>query len=232
MGCVYGTIITMKKAKILVLEDDLALSETLVEYLEEHDYDVIGVYDGVSAEDTLYETPFDLLLLDVNVPEPNGFTFLKSARQNAIKTPAIFMTTRSAMEDLENGYESGGDDYIRKPFALKELLLRIESMLKRNYFHHSDERIEISEGIRYNSTNAELYINGAVQSLGDKESRLLKLFIQHRKELLSHEVIMSHLWDYDEQSSDTALRTYIKNLRKLLGKDQIVSHKRLGYQFR
>lgn len=222
----------MKKAKLLLLEDDLSLSETLVEYLEDHGYELVAVYDGNSAEDKLYEMPFDLLLLDVNVPDINGFEVLKAARKNGIKTPAIFMTTRSAMEDLEAGYESGGDDYIRKPFALKELLLRIESMLKRNYFHHNDAGIEIGEGITYNSENGELCINGAVQSLGDKEARLLKLFIQHRKELLTHEVIMAHLWDYDEQSSDTALRTYIKNLRKLLGKDQIVSHKRLGYQFR
>jgi len=222
----------MKKAKLLLLEDDLSLSETLVEYLEDHSYELVAVYDGITAGDRLYETSFDLLLLDVNVPDMNGFEVLKAARKNGIKTPAIFMTTRSAMEDLETGYESGGDDYIRKPFVLKELLLRIESMLKRNYFHQPDAGIEIGEGITYNSENGELCINGVVQSLGDKEARLLRLFIQHKKELLTHEVIMAHLWDYDESSSDTALRTYIKNLRKLLGKDQIVSHKRLGYQFR
>ncbi|MEA3522801.1 MAG: response regulator transcription factor [Campylobacterota bacterium] len=222
----------MKKAKLLLLEDDISLSETLVEYLEEHDYDVHAVYDGVSAEDSLYEIAFDLLVLDVNVPEPNGFDLLKVARKNAIKTPAIFMTTRDSMEDLEQGYESGGDDYIRKPFALKELLLRIESMLKRNYFHHHSDLITISQGITYDRANAQLSIDGEIQSLAHKESQLLKLFIQHRKELLTHEVIMMHLWEYDETSSDTALRTYIKNLRKLLGKDQIFSHKRLGYQFR
>ncbi len=97
----------MKKAKLLLLEDDVALSETLVEYLEEHEYDVYALYDGKSAEDSLYEMQFDLLLLDVNVPKPNGFELLKIAREHAIKTPAIFMTTRDSMEDLEQGYESG-----------------------------------------------------------------------------------------------------------------------------
>ncbi len=222
----------MKKAKLLILEDDLSLNETLVEYLQNQEYEVVSVFDGAKAEDKLYEEQFDLLLLDVNVPFLDGFELLKTARKNGIKTPAIFMTTRHSMQDLENGYESGGDDYIRKPFALKELLLRVESMLKRNYFHQNDENIEIAKGITYNTHNGELCINGKIQSLGDKEARLLKLFVQRRKELLSHEVIMAHLWDYDESSSDTALRTYIKNLRKLLGKDQIVSHKRLGYQFR
>ena len=222
----------MKRAKILLLEDDIDLNETLSEYLQESGYDTVSVFDGESAEEKLYEQSFDILLFDVNVPSPNGFELLHRARENSIKTPAIFMTTRSAMDDLEEGFKSGADDYIRKPFELKELLLRVQSMLKRNYFHNADESVEIDKNISYNITNGELYINGNIQSLGDKESRLLKLFMQKRGELLTHEVIIAHLWDYDENSSDTALRTYIKNLRKLLGKDRIVSHKRLGYQFR
>jgi DNA-binding response OmpR family regulator len=222
----------MKKAKLLILEDDITLNETLVEYLQEQDYEVISVYDGESAEDRLYEEKFDLLLFDVNVPSPNGFELLHVARKNSIKTPAIFMTTRSGMDDLEKGYESGADDYIRKPFELKELLLRVQSMLKRNYFHSNSEKVQISQTAHYDIINGELYIDDTIQSLGDKESRLLKLFVQRRGELLSHELIISHLWDFDEKSSDSALRTYIKNLRKLLGKDTIVSHKRLGYQFR
>jgi len=222
----------MKKAKILLLEDDTDLNETLSEYLADSGYEIICVYDGESAQERLYEEQFDLLILDVNVPVPNGFELLHIARKEGLKTPAIFMTTRSSMQDLEDGYKSGCDDYIRKPFVLKELLLRVQSMLKRNYFHNTDEKIKISDNISYNVVNSELHIDGKIQTLGDKESRLLKLFIQRKTELLSHEVITAHLWDYGEKSSDSALRTYIKNLRKLLGKDRIVSHKRLGYQFR
>jgi DNA-binding response OmpR family regulator len=105
-------------------------------------------------------------------------------------------------------------------------------MLKRNYFHAKNTKVEISQNIFYDTDTNELYIDDKIVPLGEKESRLLKLFIQKRSQLLTHEVIISHLWDYDEKSSDSALRTYIKNLRKLLGKDSIVSHKRLGYQFR
>ncbi len=222
----------MIKAKILLLEDDIALNETLSEYLQDNGYEVISVFDGQDAQERLYEEQFDLLLFDVNVPEPNGFELLHVSRKNSIKTPAIFMTTRSSMQDLEQGYRSGGDDYIRKPFELKELLLRIESMLKRNYFHSNDDIIELNSRATYNITNAHLSIDGVLVNLSDKESRLLKLFVQRRGELLTHEVITSHLWDYEQISSDDALRTYIKKLRKLLGKDSIVSHKRLGYQFR
>ena len=222
----------MKKAKLLLLEDDPNLSESVSEYLEESGYDVVCVYDASSAEDALYEQRFDLLLLDVNVPGGDGFSLLKTSRKEGNATPAIFITSRNGMSDVEAGFESGGDDYIRKPFALKELLLRIQTILKRNFYHNPADVLILGEGITYDIDNQVLSVDGKVQNLQLKEHKLLKLFIQHRNELLAHDVIMEHLWDYDETPSDGSLRTYIKTLRKLLGKDAIVSHKRLGYQFR
>jgi DNA-binding response OmpR family regulator len=222
----------MTKAKLLLLEDDPNLSESVSEYLEEQGFDVVCVYDAASAEDTLYEQRFDLLLLDVNVPGGDGFSLLKNSRKEGNATPAIFITSRNAMSDVEEGFESGGDDYIRKPFALKELLLRIQTILKRNFYHNPTDALSLGNGITYDIDNQVLTIEGQVQNLQLKEHKLLKLFIQHRNELLHHEMIMEHLWDYDETPSDGSLRTYIKTLRKLLGKDSIVSHKRLGYQFR
>ncbi|MBD3809910.1 MAG: response regulator transcription factor [Sulfuricurvum sp.] len=222
----------MIKTKLLLLEDDPNLSESVSEYLEDQGYEVVCVYDASSAEDALYEQRFDLLLLDVNVPGGDGFSLLKTSREEGNATPAIFITSRNAMSDVEEGFESGGDDYIRKPFALKELLLRIQTILKRNFYHNPNSTLTLGEGITYDVDNQLLTINGVVQSLQLKEHKLLKLFIQHRNELLAHDVIIEHLWDYDETPSDGSLRTYIKTLRKLLGKDAIVSHKRLGYQFR
>ena len=221
----------MKKARILLLEDDMNLSETVEEYLGDEGYEVRCAYDGESAEDLLYEEPFDLLLLDVNVPEPNGFTLLKEARKRGVGTPAIYVTSRNSMGDVESGFESGADDYIRKPYELKELLLRIKTILKRNFFHHAAPRMELGPGAEYDVEHGLLYLEGERAALQDKEARLLKLFVSRKGEVLSHEVITDHLWSYDETPSDTALRTYIKNLRKLLGEDRIVSHKRIGYQF-
>lgn len=222
----------MSKASLLLLEDDPNLSESVCEYLENCGYSVTCVYDASAAEDILYERKFDLLLLDVNVPGGDGFSLLKSSRKGGNVTPAIFITSRNAMSDVEEGFESGGDDYIRKPFALKELLLRIQTILKRNFYHNPTDVLSLAEGVTYDSDNQVLLINGETQTLQLKEHKLLKLFIQHRGQLLSHEMILEHLWDYDETPSDGSLRTYIKTLRKLLGKDSIVSHKRLGYQFR
>lgn len=222
----------MTKASLLLLEDDPNLSESVSDYLEDQGFSVTCAYDASSAEDLLYEQKFDLLLLDVNVPGGDGFSLLKTSRKEGNSTPAIFITSRNAMSDVEEGFESGGDDYIRKPFALKELLLRIQTILKRNFYHNPTDALTLSDGITYDIDNQVLTINGNVQNLQLKEHKLLKLFIQHRNELLHHEMIMEHLWDYDETPSDGSLRTYIKTLRKLLGKDAIVSHKRLGYQFR
>ena len=220
------------KAKLLLLEDESALNETITEYLQEQGYELVSVYDGDEAQDKLYESEFDLLLLDVNVPGVDGFTLLKSARESGTKTPAIFLTSRSALADVEDGFESGADDYLRKPFALKELLLRIENLLKRNFHHDNTSKIELGEALYYDTATLTLLKNGETVTLGDKESRLLKLFIQRKDELIVHEVIREQLWDFDEEPSDDALRTYIKHLRQILGKDRIVSHKRLGYQFR
>jgi len=222
----------MKKAKLLLLEDDPNLSESVSEYLDEQGYEVLCVYDASAAEDAIFEQKFDLLLLDVNVPGGDGFSLLRTSRDDGNTTPAIFITSRNAMEDVEEGFESGGDDYLRKPFALKELLLRIQTILKRNFAHLQSNAVDLGEGIHYHIENQILKINGVEQSLQNKEHKLLKLFLQHQGELLTHEVILEHLWDYDETPSDGSLRTYIKTLRKLLGKDRIVSHKRLGYQFR
>ncbi len=217
--------------KILLLEDDMNLSETISAYLEEQDFEIISVYDGYSAQDAIYENTFDLLLLDVNVPDINGFEVLQDARERGIKTPAIYITSLNSMEDFEQGYESGCDDYIRKPFALKELLIRIETILKREFFHQKDSRIQIDENIFYDTQAHQLIIDEKPVTLNNKDAKLLQLFLKHQNELLTHEMIYAALWDYDEEISESALRTYIKNLRKLLGKERIVSLKKLGYRF-
>ncbi|MCW8820910.1 MAG: response regulator transcription factor [Sulfurovum sp.] len=218
-------------SKILLLEDDANLNETIKEFLEDKGYDVVSVYDGYEAQEKLYESKYDLLLLDVNTPGINGFDLLKEVRERNVVAPAIFITSLDSVDDLEKGFESGCDDYIRKPFALKELHIRVETLIKRGFYHEAKELIEISKNIAYDIKNNELMIEGKTVSLGHKESILLKLFMKNEGEVIVHERIYEHLWDYDEEPSDTALRTYIKNLRKIIGKERIVSIKKQGYKF-
>jgi DNA-binding response OmpR family regulator len=217
--------------RLLLLEDDTVLNETVTDFLESLEYEVVPVFDGNSALETVYEKHFDLLILDVNVPDLNGFELLKQIRQMNITTPAIYITSLNSMLDLEAGYESGCDDYIRKPFALKELKLRIETILKREFFHQKDTKIEIDSHIFYDTANDLLYVKDEAIKLNNKDAKLLKLFLQNQNETLSHERIYAALWEYDEEVSESALRTYIKNLRKHLGKEKIVSIKKLGYRF-
>jgi DNA-binding response OmpR family regulator len=218
-------------SKILLLEDDANLNETVTEFLTEQGHDVISVYDGYEAQEKLYESKYDLLLLDVNTPGINGFDLLKEAREQDVVAPAIFITSLDSVDDLEKGFDSGCDDYIRKPFALKELIIRVETLLKRGFFHDAKELLTISENVKYDIKNNELIVDDKTVSLGNKESMLLKLFMKTEGEVLAHERIYKHLWDFDEEPSDTALRTYIKNLRKIIGKECIVSIKKQGYKF-
>ena len=219
------------KKKLLLLEDDITLNETIVDYFESLDYEIISVYNGNDAQEAIYEKNFDLLLLDVNVPDIDGFEILKSIRESNNTTPAIFITSLNSMDDVEDGYESGCDDYIRKPFALKELKLRVETILKRGFFHSNATKVEIDKNIYYDTASDILNVNDQEIQLKNKDAKLLKLFLQNKDKLVTHETIYSTLWEYDEEISESALRTYIKNLRKLLGKEKIVSIKKLGYRF-
>jgi len=219
------------RAKILLLEDDLTFSETVVEFLEGHDFEVITAYDGEKASELIYEQQFDLFLLDVNVPFLNGFELLKQKRDDGVKTPAIYITSLNSIDSLEDGYKSGCDDYIRKPFVLKELLFRVENILKRGFFHETGSRVKIDEHIEYDTESNLLFVDSKQTKLHTKVSYLLKLFLQNQEEVISHERIYDTLWSYEETPSEIALRTYIKDLRKIIGKEKIVSIKKLGYRF-
>jgi DNA-binding response OmpR family regulator len=221
----------MAQAHIFLLEDDANLNETIVDYLEDNGYKVDAAYDGHEAQEMLYEKRYDLLLLDVNIPGINGFDLLQEVRTSGVVAPAVYITSLGSVEDLEKGYDSGGDDYIRKPFALKELLIRVETLIKRGFYHEKKDMIQINETLQYDIKNDALINDGNVIQLGVKEGKLLKLFMKHPDEVISHERIFKVVWDYEEEPSDASLRTYIKNIRKLIGKDRIVSIKKQGYKY-
>jgi len=219
----------MSKLKIFILEDDPSLNETLVEYFEDRGFLVESEYDGYEAESKLYENRYDILILDVNVPSLDGFSLLKSVRSFGVKTPVIFLTARDGIDDVKSGFDVGAEDYIKKPFVLEELYIRVEAVLSR--YNKNSSIIEIKSNIKFNKLSGELIIDEASFNLSKKESRLLEIFLSSKGEILSHETIFNELWDYGETPSDSSLRTYIKNLRKLLGKDSIESIKKRGYRY-
>ena len=218
------------KSTILLLEDDIPLSQTIKEFLEHKGYVVLVAYDGVMAQELVYEKRLDLMLLDVKVPHINGFDFLKDTRQKGIEIPAIFITSLNSVEDVQKGFDFGCDDYIRKPFSLKELLVRVESLLKRTFKTHSD-LVKIDEELVFNVKELFLSKNNQKIALKTKEIKLLALFLQHPNELLEYETIFDTMWNYDEVPSGGSLRTYVKKLRSSIGKEKIETIKNVGYRF-
>lgn len=215
--------------QILLVEDDETLSELISEYLSEQGYDVTVRADAKAALDTAYERNFDILILDVKLPKGDGFSLLRELRRLGDDTPAIFTTSLNALQDLEIGYKSGCDDYLKKPYELKELLLRIQILLKRKFSHVNDEFIELNGGYKFYPSSKTLRQNGQIVNLSNKESELLALFLENKNALLSKEAIFEKIWNYGEEPSELSLRVYVKNLRRILGKDAIINRRGDGY---
>lgn len=216
--------------KILYLEDDIDLAQTIKEFLEENNFEVSLAYDGQEALDFSFMNNFDLFIFDVRVPKINGFELLKSLRDANIQTPTIFTTSLNEIEDLSKGYDCGADDYLKKPFLLEELLLRIKALLKREY-QTSNNTIKIEENIIFNTNSQELKIENNLFKLNHKEAQLLKLLLKNRNSCVNFETIFQTVWSFENIHSELSLRSYIKNLRKFFGKERIVSIKKQGYMF-
>ncbi len=217
--------------KILLLEDDAALADIISEYLQDNEFELDHVYDGEEALSRAYETHYDLYLFDVNVPAIKGFDLLKILRDNGDATPTIFVTSLNDIDDVSRGFQSGADDYLKKPFELAELLLRIKNIQKRVFTQQRSNVIEIDTGISFDINTELLHTPNGTVSLPQKELKLLKHFLKHPNEIVPFEDLNRVLWDFDESASTESLRAHVKNLRKHLSKDMIQNLRGLGYRF-
>ncbi|MCG3680815.1 response regulator transcription factor [Aliarcobacter butzleri] len=215
--------------KILLLEDDLILNEIIEEYLISQEHEVITAFSGNEAQDYLYSQTFDLLILDVNVPFVSGFELLKELRTQNIKTPTIFITSLNMVEDMQKGFDSGCDDYLKKPFELKELDLRINN-IKRLFKITPKELINISKDTFLDIQNLLIIKNNQKIHLAKKECEVLQYLINSSK-TVSIEELSLNLWAYEDNPNDSTIRTYIKNLRKILGEEKIINIRGVGYRF-
>ncbi len=216
--------------KILLLEDDLILNEIIEEHLVSQKYEVTTVFTGLEAQDLLYCQKFDLLLLDVNVPILNGFELLKDLRQREIYTPAIFLTSLNQVDDIEKGFKSGCDDYIKKPFELRELDIRINN-IKRLFNIDDEQLIQISKDIFFDKKNLLIKKEKEQISLAKKESEVLEYLINNNLKTVSIEELCSNVWSYEDSPTSSTIRTYIKNLRKILPTECIINLRGVGYRF-
>ena len=199
-------------SNILLLEDDEVLAETLSELLENEGFDIVHVTNGERALDVTFTKSFDLFLLDVNVPQLNGFELLKSLREADDTTPAIFITSLNDIASLSKGFEVGADDYIKKPFDFDELLVRIKALMRKSYQSHS-ALIAVGE-FTFDTQKDELYKDGEFIKLSPYELHIVKLFFKNLDQTLLKENLLEELGEGKEMS-EGALRVHIAKLRKV-----------------
>lgn len=215
--------------KILLLEDDAMLGEIIKENLETLDYCVTWVEQGLHAETLALKEHFDLWLFDVNVPELNGFELLKGLRNTQDQTATIFITSLHDIESLKYGFLVGADDYLKKPFEMAELEVRIANIKKR--LGLDQEFLSLGEGISfYPKTHVVVVDEQARHVLTQKESEILHFFALHPHVTHSHDTLMQTIWRHETLPTDNALRTYIKRLRHILGKEMIRTVHGQGYR--
>ena len=214
--------------KILILEDETVLALSMQEFLEDSSYDVECYTSSDDAYDAIYEHAYDLYLLDVKVPgEKNGFEMLEELRQHGNKTPAIFITSLTDIDDLSRGYECGACDYIRKPFDLAELKLRVEQVVRTQCFSSSEEIIILPHDYHYDVKKMKLLHNDKAIKLGKTETKILELLIKQRGSVVSCEMFWEEVWG--EWVDSANIRVQVGNLRKKLEKDFIKNIRGVGY---
>ncbi|HFU6921017.1 TPA: response regulator transcription factor [Streptococcus agalactiae] len=199
--------------KILLIEDDLSLSNSVFDFLDDF-ADVMQIFDG---EEGLYEAEsgvYDLILLDLMLPEKNGFQVLKELREKGITTPVLIMTAKESIDDKGQGFDLGADDYLTKPFYLEELKMRIQALLKRsgkfndNSLIYGDIRVDMSTNLTFvNQTEVEL--------LG-KEFDLLVYFLQNQNVILPKSQIFDRIWGFDSDTTISVVEVYVSKVRKKL----------------
>jgi len=214
----------------LLLEDDFILSDILTYHLEKNNFNVVHVDNGEDALTEAYSSKFDLMILDINVPQKSGLEVLNDLRTNYNTTPIIVITAYQSTQYMKNSFDNGCDDYIKKPFDLEELDIRIENIKKR-FSIENTSTISISPNISLIPTKLKIIINDKEHKLTQKECEILLYFNSHKKIVISSEELIRNLWDYEDMPADTTIRVYIKNLRLLLGKDAIKTIRGIGYSF-
>ena len=215
--------------RLLVLEDNVLLLETLEDFLESCGYTLGCYHDGLQALEACYQERFDLYLLDINVPSLNGLDFLKELRESGDKTPAIFITSSTDKPTLSRGFGNGADDYIKKPFDLEELSLRIQAVLARS--KTQEVTLKIDEKYSLDIIRKQLLYQGKEQEIHLKDFELLCLFIENRGKVVTKEMIASRLWAPSEPINEGAVRVYVNNLKKIFGKESITNLRGIGYRF-
>lgn len=211
--CYNGTRRRRAMIKILLVEDDLGLSNSVFDFLDDF-ADVMQVFDG---DEGLYEAEsgvYDLILLDLMLPEKDGFQVLKELRDKGVTTPVLIMTAKESLDDKGHGFELGADDYLTKPFYLEELKMRIQALLKRSG-KLNDNTLTYGE-ISVNTSTNTTTVNGLEVELLGKEFDLLVYFLQNQNVILPKTQIFDRIWGFDSDTTLSVVEVYVSKIRKKL----------------
>ena len=220
--------------RILLVEDDPSLGFVIKDNLVIRGYDVTLCKDGEEGENVFYGENFNLCILDVMLPKKDGFSLARSIRQKNKSVPILFLTAKSMTEDKLEGFQSGADDYITKPFSLEELFYRIEVFLKRASVQPtSDEKVFSLGHFEFDFSNLVLKNSKTEKLLTQKEAEVLKLLYQNRERVLKREEILKQVWGDDDYFMGRSMDVFISKLRKYLKEDesiQIVNYHGVGFK--
>jgi DNA-binding response OmpR family regulator len=211
------------------MEDDPVLGDIVTDYLQQY-YTTHHAFDSREAQQCIDEESYDLFIFDINVPGKNGIELLEELRSFNNTTPAIIITAYEDTKHLKGSFDAGAHDYIRKPFELEELRLRIEK--SKVLFHiEQDAAVKLDDRLIY-YPKKHLISDGTNEiALRPKECKILEYFLAHPKRLISQEELMQNIWEFDSLPSDATLRSYIRNLREAIGADKIMTQRGMGYRY-
>lgn len=222
----------MAKHKILLAEDELALGTIVKESLETRGYDVVFCADGEEAKIKYEQLKPEILVLDVMMPKKDGFSLVKEIRKKNEKIPVIFLTAKSRTEDVVEGFGYGANDYLKKPFSMEELIVRIQALLDRRGGKQAAEDVQIG-AYTFNFSKQTLAFGGSEEMLTHREAQLLQELFNHRNELTERTLILNTLWGSDDFFNARSMDVFITKLRKKLSNDpniQILNIRGYGYK--
>lgn len=222
----------MSKVKVLLAEDEASLGMIVKESLETRDFLVFLAEDGEQAVEIYKKEQPDILVLDVMMPKKDGFSVAEDIRKENKRIPIIFLTAKSQTSDVLEGFHKGGNDYLKKPFSIEELIVRIKALLDRIEIKSNVDHITIGKYI-FNLTKQTLEIDNNIEQLTHREAELLFYLFEKKNEILDRSFILNKLWGNDDFFNARSMDVFISKLRKKLKKDetiQILNVRGFGYK--
>lgn len=212
--------------KILLLEDEVMLGEAIAEFLEGRGDRVVSVREGNEALERAQSEPFDLLILDINVPGIDGLTLLERLHARKIRTPAIYISALVDIEDISRAFDLGCFDYLKKPFHLKELALRIDKVMRSQ--PQTRQHIRLSSRYSYDSEHSTLLFDNEPQPLSRRQLQIIDLLARNRGRVVEFEEFRTYVWD-EVYVDNATVRAEVNRLKKVLKEDFILNIRALGY---